>query len=136
MQQLIINIWKIMIKIKNRHILNIGMQIILWLGNFAKLPVNAFEWVEDISEFDESFVKSYNEKGNEGYFFEVDIQHPENLHNLYNDLIFLSERMKIGNMEKLVANLYDKTEYVIHIRNLKQDLNHRLVSHLSTWKLI
>ena len=30
-------------------------------------------------------------------------------------------------MEKLVANLHDKTEYVIHIRNLKQALNHGLV---------
>ena len=35
--------------------------------------------------------------------------------------------MKIEKIEKLVANLYDKTEYVIHIRNLKQALNHRLV---------
>ena len=29
--------------------------------------------------------------------------------------------------EKLVANLHDKEEYFIHIRNLKQTLNHRLV---------
>ena len=29
-------------------------------------------------------------------------------------------------MEKHVANLQDKTEYVIHIRNLKQALNHGL----------
>ena len=29
--------------------------------------------------------------------------------------------------EKLVANLHDKTEYAIHIRNLKQGLNHRLI---------
>ena len=28
--------------------------------------------------------------------------------------------MKIEKVEKLVANLHDKTEYVIHIRNLKQ----------------
>ena len=35
--------------------------------------------------------------------------------------------MKIRKVEKLVANLYDKTEYVIHIRNLKQELNHGLV---------
>ena len=35
--------------------------------------------------------------------------------------------MKIGKVEKLVANLHDKTEYVIHIRNLKQALNHGLV---------
>ena len=30
-------------------------------------------------------------------------------------------------VEKLVTNLHDKTEYVIHIRNLKQALNHGLV---------
>ena len=35
--------------------------------------------------------------------------------------------MKIEKVEKLVANLHDKTKYVIHIRNLKQSLNHRLV---------
>ena len=28
--------------------------------------------------------------------------------------------MKIGKIEKLVANLHDKTEFVIHTRNLKQ----------------
>ena len=35
--------------------------------------------------------------------------------------------MKIEKAEKLVANLHDKTEHVIHIRNLKQALNHGLV---------
>ena len=27
-----------------------------------KLPINGFEWVEDTSEFDEGFIKSYAEK--------------------------------------------------------------------------
>ena len=40
---------------------------------------------------------------------------------------FLPERMKIKKAEKLVTNLHDKTEYVIHIRNLKQALNHGLI---------
>ena len=35
--------------------------------------------------------------------------------------------MKIEKIEKLVANLHDKTEYVIQIRNLKEALNHGLV---------
>ena len=35
--------------------------------------------------------------------------------------------MKIEKVEKLVTNLHDKTEYVIHIRNLKQALNHELI---------
>ena len=32
--------------------------------------------------------------------------------------------MEVEKIEKVVANLYDKTEYVIHIRNLMQVLNH------------
>ena len=46
------------------------------------------------------------------------------LHELHNDLPFLPGRIKI---EKLVGNLHDKNEYITHIRNLKQALNHRLV---------
>ena len=34
--------------------------------------------------------------------------------------------MEIKKVEKLVATLYDKEEYVIHIRNLKQALDHAL----------
>ena len=49
------------------------------------------------------------------------------VHGLHNDLPFLSERMKIKKVEKLVANLHDKKEYVIHIKTLKQAINHKLV---------
>ena len=35
--------------------------------------------------------------------------------------------MKIEKFEKLAADLHDKSEYIIHIRNLKQALNHGLV---------
>ena len=41
-----------------------------------------------------------------------------------NDLPFLPERIKIKKAEKLVTNLPDRTEYVIHIRNSKQASNH------------
>ena len=60
-----------------------------------KLPVNGFKWVEDISEFNEDFVKSFNDESDEGHFLEVDIQYPEKIHNLHNDLPFLLVRMKI-----------------------------------------
>ena len=40
-----------------------------------KLLVNGFEQVENLSEFDEGFVKSYNEKSKEGYFLEIDIHY-------------------------------------------------------------
>ena len=35
--------------------------------------------------------------------------------------------MKIEKDEKIVTNLHDKTDYVIHIRNLKQALNHGII---------
>ena len=92
-----------------------------------KLPVDGFEWLKDTSQFNEDFIESYNEKSDEGYFLEVDAQYPEKLHELHNDLPFLYERMKTEKVEKLVANLQDKTEYVIPKRNLKQALNHGLV---------
>ena len=92
-----------------------------------KLPVNRFKWIEETSQFNEDFLKNYNEESNEGYFLKVDVQYPEKLHELHYDLPFLPERMKIEKSEKLVTNLHDKTEYFIHIRNLKQALNHGLI---------
>ena len=92
-----------------------------------KLSANDFEWIEDTFQFNEDFIKNYNEESDEGYFLEVDVQYPEKLYELHNDLPFLPERMTIEIVEKLVTNLHDKTDYVVHIRNLKQALNHGLV---------
>ena len=50
-----------------------------------------------------------------------------NISELHNDLPFLPERMKLEKVGKLVTNLHDKTKYFIHIRNLKQALNHGLI---------
>ena len=97
------------------------------MGLLQKLLVNDFEWIKDISQFNEDFMKNYNEENNEGYFLEVDVQYLEKLHERHNNLSFLPEWMKIEIVEKLEANLHDKTKYVIHIRNLKQELNHRSV---------
>ena len=47
-----------------------------------KLPVNGFKWVEDLSEFDEGFIKNHNEKSKEGYLLEIYIQHSEHLYVL------------------------------------------------------
>ena len=92
-----------------------------------KLPVNNFEQIKNTSQINEDFVKNYNEESDEGYFLKVDVQYLEKLHELHNALPFLLERMTIQEVERLVANLHDKTEYVTHIKNLKQALNHGLV---------
>ena len=72
-------------------------------------------------------IKNYNEESNGEYFYEAYVQYLERLHEFHNDLPFLPERIKVEKVEKLVANLKDRTEYLIHIRNLKQALNHGLV---------
>ena len=48
------------------------------------------------------------------------------IYHFYNDLQFLPARIKIKRVEMFVANLHDRTEYIIHIINLKQALNHGL----------
>ena len=72
-------------------------------------------------------MKSYNEKSDEGHFLQTDVQYLRKLHELHNDLPISPEILKIGKVEKLVANLHDITEYVIHMRNLNQAINHGLV---------
>ena len=85
--------------------------------DLEKLPLNNFEWIKDTSQFNEDFIKKKNEEKDEGYFLEVDDQYLEKLHELHIDLPFSTERMKIEKVEKLVANLHYKTEYVIHIKS-------------------
>ena len=94
------------------------------MGNVTKA---SSKWIKDNSPFNEDFIKNYNEESDKAYFREVDVRYLEKLHELHNDLPFLPEGMKIEKVEKLVANLHDKTEYVIRIRNLKQALNYGLV---------
>ena len=91
-----------------------------------KLPVRGFKWVNDISKMDEDFVKDYDKNDNKGYILEVDVDYPNKLQNLHSDLPFLPERMVISNTKKLVSNLNDKKNYVVHINVLKQAIDHGL----------
>ena len=56
------------------------------IKKLQKLPVNSFELIENTPEFDESFIKSYNEESDEVWFFKVDIQYSKKLHDLHDDL--------------------------------------------------
>ena len=92
-----------MIKIKNHHIF------------------------KNTSKFNEDFIKHYDQESDAGYILEVDVEYPKNLHDLHSDSPFLPERMKINKCSKLVCNLYDKNNYIAHLRSLKQALNHGLI---------
>ena len=92
-----------------------------------KRLVNGFEWVEELSQFKEDFIKNYDEDSNKGYFLEVDVEYPKKLFSLHSDLPFLPERNKIKQCNQLVCNVHDKKNYAVHIRALKQALNHGLI---------
>ena len=91
-----------------------------------KLPVDGFKWKKNMLKFND-FIKKYDEDSDKGYIFEVNVEYPKNLHDLPNNLPSLPERMKINKCSKLVCNLYDKSNYIAHIRSLKQALNHGLI---------
>ena len=80
-----------MIKIKTLHINTNKYWDVNNLYDWAtsqNLQVIKFEWIEDTSQFNEDFIKSYNEESDEGYFFKVDLQYPEKLHKFCNYLLF------------------------------------------------
>ena len=92
-----------------------------------KLLVNGFKWENDLSRFNENFIKNYNENSDVGYFHEVDIEYPKKLWSSHKDLPFLPERKTLGKVEKLVCSIEGKEKYVIHISSLNQALNHGIV---------
>ena len=54
---------------------------------------------------------------------EVDLAYSEDLHDLHNEYPLAIEKMKVGNVEKLISNLRNKEKYVLHYKNLKQYLS-------------
>ena len=97
------------------------------LSTTQKLPVNNFEWIKDTFKSNEDFIKNITKKVMKDNFLKLMFNMLKKLWEIRNKLQFLPGRMKIEKGRKLVANLHDKIEYVIYIRNLKQTLNDGLV---------
>ena len=106
-------------------------------GGEDKLSISAYE----------EAIKNLDEKGDTGYFFEVDLSYPQMLHKTHDDFPLAPESMKIdqqmlsayqtnmgdemgvkyGQEAKLCLTLKDKKKYVCHFRNLQFYLNNGLV---------
>ena len=82
------------------------------------LPTGGFKWV-DVNHNEISELATGTDKG---YVLEVDVSCPKELHNPHNDLPFMCERMEINGVVKLVPNLRDKKNYIIHIQALNEAL--------------
>ena len=105
------------------------------------LPVDGFKWIETslinkkINKFIK-LVKNYDEKSDEGFILEVDIEYPKNLHNLQSDLPFLPERIKTNKCSNRLCNLYDikiinSTHFFIMKIPNKKELQQIALNHSS-----
>ena len=89
-----------------------------------KLPVNSFKWmtnkeIENI--FNNQIVQVWEKIP---CILEVDLIYPEELHDLHNDYPLCPERVECDNgVKKLIPNLRDKNNYVVHYKTLMQYLS-------------
>ena len=100
------------------------------------LPTGEFKWVDienlkqearKLKRTVDMMVRNSNNRGL-GYLLEVDVKYPKELHDHHNDLPFMCEKIRVNGVEKLVPNLHDKKKYIVHVKALKQVLDHGLVS--------
>ena len=87
------------------------------------LSTGRFRWV-DVKPNE---IRKLAKLTDKGYLLEVDVSYPRDLHDSHKDLPFMCERLKIGGVEKLVPNLRNKKDYVIHIQALNQALTRGLI---------
>ncbi|GBN09400.1 hypothetical protein AVEN_36814-1 [Araneus ventricosus] len=80
------------------------------------LPYGGFRWVEEIN------VENIPDISEKVYIVEVDLEYPKESHDFHTDLPLAPEK-KVpdgSKLEKLLTTLYDKTNYVVHYKSLKQ----------------
>ena len=77
------------------------------------LPVGNFKWMSDSELKDWKNHSSVN-------VLEVDLEYPEDLHDLHNDYPLAPEKLKIGGVQKLIPNLCNRYKYIIHHKTLKR----------------
>ncbi|XP_055388367.1 uncharacterized protein LOC129616887 [Condylostylus longicornis] len=89
------------------------------------LPEGEFKWCDTVANFK---VESIIDSSQIGYFFEVDLEYPQEIHNLHKDLPFCPEHISAphSKQKKLLATLNNKSRYIIHYRNLKQAIKNGL----------
>ena len=57
------------------------------------LPYGEFEWLKNVDRFD---VNPINEKSEIGYFLEVDLEYPNELHEFHNDYPLAPEKLVVS----------------------------------------
>ena len=88
-----------------------------------KLPVHSFKWMIDKeikNLFNNQIVQVWEKTP---CILEVDLEYPEELHDLHNDYPLCPERVECDKgVKKLIPNLRNKNNYVVHYKTLMQCL--------------
>ena len=109
--------------IPSKYLMYLDENNLYGCGMSMKLPTHGFKWLTggEMEKLFNNQVLQVWEKT--PCILEVDLEYPENLHDLHNDYPFCPERVECKNgVKKLIPNLRNKTKYVIHYRNLIQCL--------------
>ena len=77
-------------------------------GMSQRLSVNGFEWIEQLSEFDERFIKIYDENNNKGYILEADVEYPKNYLIFIEIYRFYLKERKLKNTRSLFVTYITK----------------------------
>ena len=83
-------------------------------------PIDDFKWMieSEIENWGE-----FSEQEGEGCIHEVDLAYPRELLNFHKEYPLAPERLEGNKVEKVIPNLRDKKQYVIHHKNLKLSLS-------------
>ena len=120
----------------SKYISYLDMNNLYGWGMSVYPPYGGFKWLKNVANFDVNLI---SEKSPVGYILEVNLEYPEELHYLHNDYPLAPEKLsipydmlsdnckkiadkyeiKVGDVKKLIPNLGDKTNYVVHYRNLQ-----------------
>ena len=87
-------------------------------GMSQKLPYKNFRWLDETS-LKNLEPTQLDAKDDTGYILQVDLEYPKELHGAHNDYPLAPESLLINKIYKLTPNLYNKTKYILHLKNLQ-----------------
>jgi len=93
------------------------------------MPYGGFKWYDGDMDRSLELLDAMTDKSDVGRIYEVDIAHPNHLHDAHNDLLFLPRTAVPpgSKVNKLMATLERKERYIVHYRNLKQAIANGLI---------
>ena len=120
----------------SKFIIYLDMNYLYGWAMSIYLLYGGFKWLKYVVGFD---VNSISRKSPIRYDLEIDLEYPDELHFSHNDYSLAPEKLaipydmlsdyckkiadeyeiKVGDVKKLIPNLGNKTNYVVHYRNLQ-----------------